>query len=74
MFGQVGPFDRARWFSDATEWFLRAEELGVVIELLPEVLTLHRMHTKNLTRRREAASRAEFLDLVKARLDRRRRV
>jgi len=73
VFDQVGPFDRARWFSDATEWFVRAEELGCVIELLPDVLTLHRMHARNLTRRCEAASRAEFLHLVKARLDRRRR-
>jgi glycosyltransferase involved in cell wall biosynthesis len=73
IFDRVGPLDATRWFSDATEWFVRAEELGFVIELLPEVLTLHRMHARNLTRRREAASRAEFLHLVKARLDRRRR-
>ena len=72
IFARVGPFNSALWFSDATEWFLRAAECGVVVEMLPEVLTAHRMHGSNLTRRRDADSRAEFLRIVKQALDRRR--
>lgn len=52
---------------------MRAIEHGAVIELLPDVLTYHRMHPFNLTRRRSEASREEFLQIVKASLDRRRK-
>ena len=71
-FARVGPLNPELWFTDATEWFVRARELGVELEVLDEVLTFHRMHAGNLTRRRSAASREEFLALVKASLDRRR--
>jgi glycosyltransferase involved in cell wall biosynthesis len=71
-FAHVGPLDTERWFTDATDWFVRARELGLEIELLEEVLTFHRMHGGNLTRRRSQASRDEFVTLVKGALDRRR--
>jgi glycosyltransferase involved in cell wall biosynthesis len=74
IFGKVGDFRTDLWFSDATEWFMRARERAVVMELLPDVLTFHRMHESNLTRRRLEASRAEFARIVKEHLDRRRRV
>ena len=45
---------------------------GLRIEMLPDVLTYHRMHRANLTRRRPDASREEFLDVIKRSLDRRR--
>ena len=72
VFERVGPLDPARWYSDATEWFVRARDIGVEIELLDAVLTFHRMHGLNLTRRRPQASSEEFLDLVYQRLRRRR--
>jgi glycosyltransferase involved in cell wall biosynthesis len=72
LFDLVGEFDRELWFADATDWFLRAAERGLRIEMLAEVLTYHRMHGSNLTRRRSAASREEFLDVIKRSLDRRR--
>jgi len=72
VFENVGPFDATLWFADGTNWFLRAAEQGVVVELLPDVLVYHRMHQKNLTRRRSSASRDEFLMVVKMSLDRRR--
>ena len=71
-FARVGLLDPALWFADATEWFLRARRAGVTIELIPDVLVFHRLHGTNLTRRREEASREEFLRLVKVSLDRRR--
>jgi len=72
FFDAVGDFDVSLWFGDATDWFLRAANRGAVIELLPDVLLYHRMHTTNLTRRRVFASREEFLRIVKRSLDNRR--
>ncbi len=73
VFVTVGLFNPRYWFGDATEWFLRAREKNLVIELLPDVLTFHRMHETNLTRRRNDASREEFLTIIKESLDRRRK-
>ncbi len=69
---EVGPLDTGRWYSDATEWFVRARDRGVRIDLLDDVLVLHRLHGDNLTRRRPAESAAEFLDLVHDRLQAKR--
>lgn len=72
LFDTVGPFNTTLWHGDATDWFLRVAESGAVIELLSDVLTYHRMHTANLSRRMAAASQNEYLRIVKASLDRRR--
>ena len=71
-FDRVGRFDEGLSFGDATDWFLRAIDLGLDIALLPEVLLYHRMHASNLTRWRDSSKR-EFVHIVKATLDRRRR-
>ena len=73
VFEHIGTFDSSLWFSDATDWFIRARSAGLVSEVIPEVLVYHRMHPNNLTRRRQEASRDEFLNIVKASLDRRRK-
>jgi glycosyltransferase involved in cell wall biosynthesis len=73
IFNQVGCFNTELWFGDATDWFIRAAEYGAVMEVLPDVLTYHRMHPSNLTRRQGELSREEFLRIVKASLDRRRK-
>jgi glycosyltransferase involved in cell wall biosynthesis len=72
VFDLVGSFNPALRFSDASDWFLRAAERGVAVELLPEVLVYHRQHRSNLTRREDQASRDEFLHFVKRALDRQR--
>jgi len=72
VFRRVGELDPDLWFSDAAEWFVRAEEMGCVRELLADVLVYHRMHRGNISRRARERSRQEWLNLVKARLDRRR--
>jgi glycosyltransferase involved in cell wall biosynthesis len=71
-FDVVGLLDAGLWFADSVDWFLRARAHGLVLEVLPEVLAYHRMHAGNLTRRREGASREEFLRVVRAGLARRR--
>ena len=72
VFDSVGLFDPELWFADATEWFMRADRLDAVLEVLPDVLVYHRLHQANLTRRRSDASRAEFLRVVHDSLKRRR--
>jgi glycosyltransferase involved in cell wall biosynthesis len=71
-FETVGLFDTSLWFADAVDWFMRAEAAGLKRRLLEEALTTHRMHGSNLTRRRSADSRSEFLGVVKRWADRRR--
>lgn len=73
VFDKIGIFRTDLWFSDATDWFMRARENAIVSEIMPDVLTYHRMHADNLTRRRSDASKAEFATLVGESLVRRRR-
>jgi glycosyltransferase involved in cell wall biosynthesis len=73
LFETVGPFDGELRYGDALGWFLRAAEHGATVELLPDVLLYHRMHRSNLSRREAKHSRDEFLQILKASLDRRRR-
>lgn len=71
-FDRVGPFNAARSHGDSTEWFLRAKDCGLVSELLPDVLLSRRLHPANRSRVLASDSRNDFLELVKASLDRRR--
>jgi glycosyltransferase involved in cell wall biosynthesis len=73
VFQTVGLLNPALTVSDAVEWFLRASDLGVPMEMLPEVLVYRRLHGKNFTWRGVAAQRKEWLRLIKTRLDARRR-
>jgi len=72
-FERIGPFDAELVLADATDWFLRAIDRALSILLLPEALLVHRMHDGNLSRHAEPGRR-EFVRLVKATLDRRRRL
>jgi GT2 family glycosyltransferase len=72
LFDRIGPFDPLLRHSDDTEWFLRAADRGAVLELLPEVLTYHRLHHANMSHEGGAEARREYLRLLKQSLDRRR--
>jgi glycosyltransferase involved in cell wall biosynthesis len=72
-FETVGAFDEALRYAAAGDWFLRAADDGVRGILVPEVLTQRRLHDANFSRLNRAASRDQFLHVVKATLDRRRR-
>lgn len=73
VFDRVGMLDESLLFADSADWFIRADRCEVVVELLPEVLTLHRLHGNNLSRRRADESTAEFARVLKRRLDHQRR-
>lgn len=70
-FEAVGGFSEHLWFMDSLDWFARARDRRIVIELLPDVLLFHAVHGGNLSRR-GSDSRAEALRVLKASLDRRR--
>ena len=72
LFDAIGLFDAALEHADSTEWFLRAAEAGAAMELLPDILTYRRLHRENRSRLLARRSRDEFLNIVKASLDRRR--
>lgn len=69
---RVGRLDPTLGHGDSADWFLRAERLGIRGRLLPEVLLHRRLHRDNRSRQSAAASRDEFLAILKERLDRRR--
>jgi GT2 family glycosyltransferase len=71
-FDCVGLFDSTRKYSDSADWFLRANAAGLRIRLLPDLLTLHRQHGDNLSVTHGDQSRQEFLQLIKAKIDRER--
>jgi glycosyltransferase involved in cell wall biosynthesis len=73
VFETVGLFDPALRHGNDTAWFLRAAEHGVAMELLPDVLVFRRLHAGNRSRRLAESSRREYLRILKASLDRRRR-
>jgi len=72
-FDVVGEFNTAIKHADDTEWFLRAAEQGIVMELLPDVLLYRRLHHTNLSRAKASNSRDQYLRVLKSALDRRRR-
>ena len=72
-FDRVGLFETALSHADDTAWFLRARALGVDIVLLPDVLLQLRLHGSNMSQARRGESFDEYLRLIKATLDQRRR-
>jgi glycosyltransferase involved in cell wall biosynthesis len=73
-FERVGPFDTGLEQGEDRDWFIRAAELGLVKELLPEVLLHRRLHDANISNQLTAAEAGQGnMRLVKALIDRRRR-
>ena len=71
-FKAVGQFNTAIEHADDTEWFLRANERGAAMELMPDVLLYRRLHHTNLSRVKASNSRDQYLQVLKSALDRRR--
>jgi glycosyltransferase involved in cell wall biosynthesis len=67
----VGHFDPAMRYSDDWDWFVRAREKNVPMEILPEVTLINRRHPENLSNQRDVGNHFTLMMLKKA-LDRRR--
>jgi len=70
VLGRVGPFAEDLQIVDDTDWFLRARELDVAIEMLPDVLVLRRFHHNNLTADRQLGDK--LVDVVARSIARRK--
>jgi len=73
VFEKQGFFNASFRHVHDSEWFFRADEQGVITELLPDVLVYRRMHKTNRSRHLASNSLAEYFELIKSRLDRSRR-
>ncbi len=72
VFAMVGGFDVTLRVGSDTDWFIRADEFGVRIRPLPEVLVYRRVHRTNITRVRANELKGDMAEVVKAALNRRR--
>ncbi len=72
-FDRVGPYDPSVEAGWDLRWFSRARELGLRMEMLPDVLVRRRLHAGNISRTRAGRSRDEHLLFLKQHLDRKRR-
>jgi glycosyltransferase involved in cell wall biosynthesis len=72
LFEAIGCFDTTLQHADAMAWFLRASEHGAIGELLPDTLVFRRLHDLNRSRVHGKRSGSEYLQLLKAKIDRQR--
>jgi glycosyltransferase involved in cell wall biosynthesis len=70
VFDRVGPLDEET-LGDHADWFLRAIDLGLRIEILDEVLLFRRMHAASLSHNRPIFD--DYFKLLRGRIDQRRR-
>lgn len=73
-FDRVGPFDPTLEQADDTDWFARAQDLGVTMAVLPDCLVRKRLHATNITYRpsRAVNTRRELFEVLRRKLERRR--
>lgn len=71
VFDAVGPFDEDRPIASDADWFLRARDAGVRMEMLPEVLLERRIHRANQSAQTLQGTR-ELLAAVRASIARQR--
>ena len=71
-FLRVGPFESHWQLGEPVDWYIRALERGLKGLMLPEVVARRRLHADNLGLR-ERGSQGDYLRILKASLDRRRR-
>ena len=72
VFAAVGLLDAMLRHGNDRDWFCRAAEHGVLMEMMPDVLVRRRLHASNRSAALGGNSRAEYLRILKASLDRRR--
>lgn len=72
VFERIGLFDTSLKYCDDYDWFNRAREQSQSILLHDDVVLHQRIHTGNITRKRDLANRYQLMAFKKS-LDRRRR-
>src|SRR5207249_11190831 len=69
---RVGPLRTEFRTGEDSDWFMRAKDLGAIMEIVPEVLVYRRLHPANLTRQAGQGVRHALVDAVHESLRRRR--
>jgi len=72
-FWKVGPFEPSVSYGEFLDWYMRAAEHKIREVMLPDVLTLRRIHGANMSYT-DRQNRVEYARLLKRGLDRRRRL
>jgi glycosyltransferase involved in cell wall biosynthesis len=72
VFEQLGLFDVTLPHTHIAAWFLQAEEQGIAVELLADVLVYRRLHLDNRSRKLAHTSRQEYLRFLQMVRSRRR--
>jgi glycosyltransferase involved in cell wall biosynthesis len=72
-FWRVGPFEPSMDFAEFIDWYMRAAEHKIREMMLPDVLTLRRIHGANMGYT-DRHKRVEYARVLKQGLDRRRRL
>ncbi|MEO1004797.1 MAG: glycosyltransferase [Cyanobacteria bacterium J06638_38] len=72
-FERIGMFDAQCKLTDFIEWYLRAFEQELVSMMLPQILAQRRLHQTNTTLN-QRQYRVEYARVLKASLDRRRKL
>jgi GT2 family glycosyltransferase len=71
VFDKVGTFDETLRYSEDHDWFLRAREQGVSINIIEKVTLYYRLHEQNMTRNKNMNG-FQLAKVLKKSLDRRR--
>lgn len=71
-FETIGRFEPMLGTNDDLDWFMRARERGLPIRVHDDIVLYHRRHASNLTKRKAAQNRHEFLQMLHRSLQRRR--
>ena len=71
-FDTVGSFDSTLTAAPILDWWQRAEDVGLVYEMLDEVVLRRRIHASNHTHQLGGELRSAYVRMLKQGLDRRR--
>jgi glycosyltransferase involved in cell wall biosynthesis len=71
-FLRLGFFATTWEVGDFYEWYARAQDAGLKIAVLPQVVLRRRLHDDNLGLRRQDAARRDYVRVMKTILERRR--
>jgi glycosyltransferase involved in cell wall biosynthesis len=72
-FDRVGGFDTKLSVGEFIDWYSRAEEKGLRTEMLPQVVFRRRLHATNQGQTKRDDYGKDYLKILKARLDRKRK-
>lgn len=70
-FYRAGPFDTEWNVGEFIDWYLKAKEMNLRSDMLPEVVARRRLHDSNMGTR-ERTHQTDYVRILKASLDRRR--